>query len=102
MADQKQNLSNSELAALDLLIARMQENGAPKFLNLCVGLIGAVSAAAAVVSAAAAVVTAVTAVTSSAAASDNQLKALTDFLDEKTVPVNLSLDDLVKLRSQLN
>ena len=104
MSEQKQNLSKSELAALDLLIARMQENGAPQYLNLCIGLgaLAAVSAAAAVVGAAASVVSAVTAVTSSAAADDNKLRAITDMLEGKDVPVNLSLDDLVKLRSQLN
>jgi Rod binding domain-containing protein len=125
----KQNLSKSELAAIDLMIAHMQDNNKTELGGFWDSITSAVETAASVVSSAAAVVAARAATAATAAATDvaeaaeaaapvvaevtpeaavaalamtdlDSVSGLVQKLNSSNVGSLLTLDNLIKIRNQ--
>lgn len=119
MSDQKHNLSKSELAAIDFMIAYMQDNKKTELMGFWDSIVNAVSDAANavtnVVSTAAQGVTdvantaanAVTNVVNAAGGGPraeanlgDSLQSVMKSLQDGDAPKSIKLDDLIKLRNQ--
>lgn len=104
---ENQNLSKSELAAIDLMIAHMQENNLTQMGSFIDSIVSAVTSAASavtsVVTAVAPVVTAIAPVVmavAGAAAKEgaNEIRGVVSKLND--LESELTLDNLIKIRNQ--
>lgn len=120
MSDQKHNLSKSELAAIDFMIAYMQDNKKTELMGFWDSIVNAVSDAANSVTNVVSTVaqgatdvanTAANAVTNVVSAAGggvkgenpgDALQSMVKSLQDGDAPQSIKLDDLIKIRNQAN
>ncbi|RWY49125.1 hypothetical protein [Mucilaginibacter gilvus] len=117
MSQQNQNLSATQLAAIDLMIAHMQENGQTQLGGVWEAIVNAAQNAAgsawvgpltgvgnlddaAVVAAPAAAMMATTGVAGQTTSTTEDVAALVNKLNEGGLQPRLTLENLVKIRNQ--